>query len=123
MNDKIITALLAILIALSGWTLTTTVGLKSDVAVLKEKVSGIENEVQNFKTFSKKKKRKKKNQTTERGVQALIIILALALVLLVGCENGARHSIEMTEPTDHTKGDDGGEIKYKIIWGSTKHND
>ena len=44
MNDKIITALLAILIALSGWRLTTTVGLKSDVAVLKEKVSGIENE-------------------------------------------------------------------------------
>ena len=61
MNDKIITALLAILIALSGWSLTTTVGLKSDVAVLKEKVSGIENEVQNFKAFSKKKKRKKKS--------------------------------------------------------------
>ena len=61
MNDKIITALLAILIALSGWSLTTTVGLKSDVAGLKEKVSGIENEVQDFKAFSKKKKRKKKN--------------------------------------------------------------
>ena len=59
MNDKIITALLAILIALSGWSLTTTVGLKSDVAVLKEKVSGIENEVQDFNAFSKKKKRKK----------------------------------------------------------------
>ena len=61
MNDKIITALLAILIALSGWSLTTTVGLKSDVAVLKEKVSGIENEIQNTKTFQKKKRRKKKN--------------------------------------------------------------
>ena len=60
MNDKIITALLAILIALSGWSLTTTVGLKSDVAVLKEKVSGVENEIQHFKDFSKKKKRKKK---------------------------------------------------------------
>ena len=59
-NDKIITALLAIPIALSGWSLTTTVGLKSDVAVLKEKVSGIENEVQNFKAFKKKKTRKKK---------------------------------------------------------------
>ena len=45
----------------SGWSLTTTVGLKSDVAVLKEKVSGIENEVQDIKAFSKKKKRKKKN--------------------------------------------------------------
>ena len=60
MNDKIIAALLAILIALSGWSLTTTVGLKSDVAVLKEKVSGVENEIQHFKNFSKKKARKKK---------------------------------------------------------------
>ena len=59
MHDKIITALLAILIALSGWSLTTTVGLKSDVAVLKEKVSGIENEIQDAKTFKKKKRRKK----------------------------------------------------------------
>ena len=59
MNDKIITALLAILIALSGWSLTTTVGLKSDVAVLKEKVSGIENEIQDFKNLKGKKKRKK----------------------------------------------------------------
>ena len=67
MHDKIITALLAILIALSGGSLTTTVGLKSDVAVLKEKVSGIENEVQDFKTFSKKKKRKKKNQNNWKG--------------------------------------------------------
>ena len=41
MNDKIITALLAILIAISGWSLTTTVGLKSDVAVLKEKVTAL----------------------------------------------------------------------------------
>ena len=62
MNDKIITALLAILIALSGWSLTTTVGLKSDVAVLKEKVSGVEDEIQHFKDFSKKKARKKKKQ-------------------------------------------------------------
>ena len=60
MNEKIITALLAILIALSGWSLTTTVGLKSDVAVLKEKVLGIENEIQDIKTFKGKKKRKKK---------------------------------------------------------------
>jgi len=53
MNDKIITALLAILIALSGWSLTTTVGLKSDVAVLKEKVSGIEHEIQDIKVLKK----------------------------------------------------------------------
>ena len=66
---------------------------------------------------------RRRRRTTEKGIQALIIGLALVLLLLVGCENGARHSLELTEPTDHTKGDDGGEIKYKIIWGSTKHKD
>ena len=67
MNDKIIAALLAILIALSGWSLTTTVGLKSDVAVLKEKVSGVENEIQDFKNFKGKKNRKKKKQNNWKG--------------------------------------------------------
>ena len=79
-----------------------------------------------FRTLRLLRRRKnpiKKIQTTEKGVQALIIILALVVLLLVGCENGARHSLELTEPTDHTTGDDGGKMKYKIIWGSTKHND
>ena len=68
MNDKIITALLAILIALSGWSLSTTVGLKSDVAVLKEKVSKMEKDIEEigWNTFDndkkKKKKKKKKNK-------------------------------------------------------------
>jgi uncharacterized membrane protein SpoIIM required for sporulation len=67
MNDKIITALLAILIALSGWSLSTTVGLKSDVAVLKEKVSKMEKDLEEtvwntLDTNKKKKKKKKKNK-------------------------------------------------------------
>ena len=66
MNDKIITALLAILIALSGWSLTTTVGLKSDVAVLKEKVSKVEKDMEeavwNTLDTNKNKKKKKKKQ-------------------------------------------------------------
>ena len=66
---------------------------------------------------------RRKRKTSEKVVQVLIIGLALVLLLLVGCENGARHSLELTEPTDHTTGDDGGKVKYKIIWGSTKHND
>ncbi len=73
---------------------------------------------------SLRKKRKRKSKSlTEKAIQLLIIGLVLALVLLAGCENGARHSIELTEPTDHTTGDDGGKLKYKIIWGSTKHKD
>ena len=79
-----------------------------------------------FKTarlFQRRRNARKRIQTTDRAVQALIIGLALVMVLLVGCENGARHSLELTEPTDHTTGDDGGKIKYKVVWGSTKHND
>ena len=59
MNDKIITALLAILIALGGWTLSRTFSLSQDMVLIKEKVSGIENEIQNSKNFKGKKKRKK----------------------------------------------------------------
>ena len=67
MNDKIITALLAILIALSGWSLSTTVGLKSDVAVLKEKVSKVEKDMAaavwpTLDTNKNKKKKKKKKK-------------------------------------------------------------
>ena len=69
------------------------------------------------------RKKIKTKETTDKAVQALIIGLALVLFLLVGCENGARQSIELTESTDHTTGDDGGKLKYKIVWGSTKHND
>ena len=75
------------------------------------------------KILRARKNTRRRIRITERAIQALIIGLALVLFILVGCENGARHSIELTEPTDHTKGDDGGEIKYKIIWGSTKHKD
>ena len=76
-----------------------------------------------LKLFQRKRDARKRIRTTEKGLQALIIGLALVLLLLVGCENGARHSLELTESTDHTTGDDGGKIKYKIVWGSTKHND
>ena len=59
MNDKVITALLAILIALGGWTLSRTFSLSQDMVLIKEKVSGIEHEIQDTKNFKKKKKRKK----------------------------------------------------------------
>ena len=71
MNDKIITALLAILIALSGWSLSTTVGLKSDVAVLKEKVSKVEKDMEEavWNTLDKNKKKKKKKKKKKINVQ------------------------------------------------------
>ena len=90
---------------------------------LKKKYRGLKMKYRTLKLLKRRKNARRKNQTTEKAVQALIIGLALVLFLLVGCENGARHSLELTEPTDHTSGDDGGKLKYKIIWGSTKHND
>ena len=89
----------------------------------KKSYRGLKMKFRTLKILRARRNARKRIQTTERAVQALIIGLALVLILLVGCENGSRHSLELTEPTDHTKGDDGGEIKYKIIWGSTKHND
>ena len=90
---------------------------------LKKRYPGLKMKFRTLKLFKRRRDARKKIQTTEKAVQALIIGLMLVLLLLVGCENGARHSLELTEPTDHTSGDDGGKLKYKIIWGSTKHND
>ena len=59
MHDKVITALLAILIALGGWTLSRTFSLSQDMVLIKEKVSSIEDEIQDAKIFKKKKRRKK----------------------------------------------------------------
>ena len=90
---------------------------------LKKKYRGLKMKYRTLKLLRRRKNARRRSRTTEKGVQALIIGLALLLLLLVGCDNGARHSLELTEPTDHTTGDDGGKLKYKIIWGSTKHKD
>jgi sensor domain CHASE-containing protein len=57
MHDKIITALLAILIALGGWTLSRTFSLSQDMVLIKEKVSQLEEKIDS--KFKKKKKKKK----------------------------------------------------------------
>ena len=70
MNDKIITALLAILIALGGWTLSRTFSLSQDMVLVKEKVTRIEkdmeeavwNSLQSPEKKNKKKRKKKKKK-------------------------------------------------------------
>ena len=59
MHEKLITALLAILLALGGWTLQRTFSLSQDMVLIKAQVGDIEDELQDIKTFKKKKKRKK----------------------------------------------------------------
>ena len=58
MNDKLITALLAVLLALGGWNLQQTFSLSQDMVLIKEKISDID---QDFK-HKKRKDRKKKKQ-------------------------------------------------------------
>jgi|TARA_Y100001963_G_scaffold107440_1_gene148566 hypothetical protein len=61
-NDKLITILIAILLALGGWNLKETYSISKDMVLIKEKVATIQNEVSDFKDVKKKKKRKKKNE-------------------------------------------------------------
>ena len=58
MNDRLITALLAVLLALGGWTLSRTFDLSQDMVLIKEQVSDIEQDLKH----NKKKLRKKKKQ-------------------------------------------------------------
>ena len=66
MNDKIIAALLAILIALGGWTLSRTFSLSQDMVLVKEKVTQIEEDldaaVRDSRANKNKKKKRKKNK-------------------------------------------------------------
>jgi hypothetical protein len=62
MNEKLITALLAILLALGGWTLQRTFSLSQDMVLIKTKVEMIEDEIQQFKTLKSKKKNKRKKK-------------------------------------------------------------
>ena len=58
MNDKLITALLAVLLALGGWTLSRTFSLSQDMVLIKEQVSDIEQDIKHNKKKVRKKKKK-----------------------------------------------------------------
>ena len=63
MNDKLITALLAIVLALGGWSLQRSFSLSQDMVVIKMKIEVIQNEISNFKDLKGKKHRKKKKKS------------------------------------------------------------
>ena len=50
------------------------------------------------------------------------LIIMLLVLFTVGC-NGVKHVISIEEPTDHTSGDDGGKLKYKIIFGDVNQKE
>ena len=65
MNDKLITALLAIVLALGGWALQRSFSLSQDMVVIKMKIEVIQNEISKFKDFKGKKTRKKKKKQSD----------------------------------------------------------
>ena len=60
MENKLVTALLALLLALGGWNLSQTFSLSNDMVLVKEKISNIEDKVSKFKP-NKRNKKKKQN--------------------------------------------------------------
>ena len=62
MENKIVTLLLGILLALGSWNLSQTFKLSNDMVLVKEKISNIEDKVSKFKPNKKKKKKKQNNQ-------------------------------------------------------------
>jgi len=60
MENKLVTALLALLLALGGWNLSQTFSLSNDMVLVKEKISNIEDKVSKFKPNKRNKKKKNK---------------------------------------------------------------
>ena len=52
---------------------------------LKKKYRGLKMKFKTLKLFQRRRIARKRNRTTEKGIQALIIGLALVVLLLVGC--------------------------------------
>jgi hypothetical protein len=50
------------------------------------------------------------------------IVIGLLFLFAAGC-NGVKHVISIEEPTDHTSGDDGGKLKYKLIFGDVNQKE
>ena len=71
-----------------------------------------------LKLFKRRRDARKIRQRTDKWVNYLVIGLFLILLAipLLQC-NGVKHIIQIEESTDHTTGDDGGKLKYKIIFG------
>ena len=85
MNEKLITALLAILLALGGWTLQRTFSLSQDMVLIKTKVEMIEDEVSNFKDSKGKKNRKKKKKQGNQMDEVFSILYNHRFVMSFFC--------------------------------------
>ena len=74
-----------------------------------------------LKLLRRRKNARRRSRTTEKGVQGLIIGLALVLFLLVGCEN-IKHKIGIsTKPFQSGEDlEDSTKINYTIVFGKVR---
>ena len=77
-----------------------------------------------LKLFRKRRIAREKRSSKIKWMKYLVscIIIGLLFLFSVGC-NGVKHVISIEEPTDHTQGDDGGKLKYKIIFGDVNQKE
>ena len=86
---------------------------------LKKRYRVLNMKYKTLKFLRKRKIARKKIKTTEKGVQVLIIGMALMLLLLVGCEN-VRQSIGISTSPLSTKMEEKTKLNYKIIFGKVR---
>ena len=77
-----------------------------------------------LKLFRRRRIAREKRNSKIKWMKYLIscIIIGLLFLFSVGC-NGVKHVISIEEPTDHTSGDDGGKLKYKLIFGDVNQKE
>ena len=80
-----------------------------------------------YRTLKRLRRReiaRKINQRETRWMKYLVSCMIIGLLFLfsVGCD-GVKHIIQIEEPLDHTQGDDGGKLKYKIIFGDREQKE
>ena len=96
-------------------------GLSQMLQSLKKKYRGLKMKYRTLKILRARRNARKRLQTTEKGIQALIIGLALVLLLLVGCEN-IKHKIGIsTKPFQSGEDlEDSTKINYTIVFGKVR---
>ena len=77
-----------------------------------------------LKLFQRRRIAREKRNRKIKWMKYLVscIIIGLLFLFSVGC-NGVKHVISIEEPTDHTSGDDGGKLKYKLIFGDVNQKE
>ena len=99
--------------------------LRSDLSqmlqFLKKRYQVLNMKYKTLKFLRKRKIAREKIKITEKGIQALIIGLALVLLLLVGCEN-IKHKIGIsTKPFQSGEDlEDNTKINYTIVFGKVR---